>query len=279
MIASNTAKTRWSERRQVATIVMLAGLVIFLLWFFLLLPQTRKRQQLKVRVEEATRQLQRNNYLLGEDLLRAKLARENERYQELDRIWAKVPGRLSVFSPEEHKQAETVGHIDFKVALYQVRQRLQQKARTVGVSLPDTLGMSDAVTGDEKARRLMLQLRGIEKIVDLAMDLGIQRIQSVAPQPVMERTVGPLAQVFLEEYPIKLAFRGSTENLYDLIRAFFQPANAFSVKQLKIEREPTVEPDAIDVALTVSALTFVRGPEDLARPKVERLLPVTPRGY
>ena len=41
----------WSERQQVLAIILMAGIIIGLLWFFILIPQTRQRRQLNNQIE------------------------------------------------------------------------------------------------------------------------------------------------------------------------------------------------------------------------------------
>lgn len=260
-------------------LIVIAGAVIFALWFSLLLPQNKRRLDLERQVEHMTRQLEQNGYLRGEELLVKRRTMEQARARELARRWQQIPGRLGTLADLEKTAAAPIGHIDFKVALFQVRERLRQKSKTVGIGLPHDLGIDESVTGGRDARRLMFQLRAVEKLVDLSLDLKIERIRRIEPLDLIEHIVGHKEELFMEEYPVRIVFNGGMENVYDLLHAVLTPDHTFFVRGLRILRDEGNPRETVSVDAVLCGLVFLKDPRQLAPPVVESVVPLSPRGF
>jgi hypothetical protein len=190
--------------------------------------------------------------------------------------------QLSAFPRLDETNGTSVGHIDFKVALFEVRQRLLQRSRQLNISLPHDLGMDDAVTGSEDARKLMLQLRTVEKLVDLTLDLKIDKLREITPMDPVIRTIGASAAPFFEEYPVRVHFYGSIENAFDLFQAILKPNRTFVLRRLRIESSARDKPNLLSINAVLSGLVFLKTPEELhaatmaadAPPPVKRARPI-----
>ncbi len=268
----------WSERQQVLAIIGMAGLVLCLLWFFLLLPLNRKRQSLEAEISGMQTQLASKNYLIGEDVLQSKRNQEATHNRAMHTEWTNMVARMQSFREAGNTLTNAVGHIDYKVALFEVRQRLLKKSRDMSIRLRDTdLGLDDVVRGDEDARRLMLQLRTVEKLVDFTFDLKINMLRAITPLPPIQHVFRPEKPPFMEEYPVKVEFYGQLNSIYALFEAAKQPETPFALRRLRVEVEPA-QPDLLKVSAVMSALLFLRDPdvliEDIPKKKVERLEPL-----
>jgi hypothetical protein len=243
-----------TERQQVGAIIVAAGLAIFGLWFFLLMPQNRRCRGLERKIRTMSNELAQKNYLLGEKPLRNKRVREERRHADYVSQLKQSLSNLSML-PDKEEVTNASGRIDYKVALFDVRRRLRRKAQELGIPLPSHLGIEDSVDSNEDARKLMLQLRAAEETVDLALDLKIRNIQNVEPMPPVRHTVGPSKVEFLEEYPVRMDFYASTTNLYDLLQAVMDTNHVFAVKNLRMERASPRQGDLL-VKAVLSALVF-----------------------
>jgi Tfp pilus assembly protein PilO len=269
----------WSERRQVLAIIVMAGTLLFLLWFFLLLPQSRTRSRLTRDISQMRQQLEQKNALLGQDTLLRRKQIEFERNEALLAEWKETTERLSAFTNRQELVAARIGHIDFKVALFDVRQRLRNKSKALDISLPYDLGMADSVSGNEDARKLMLQLRAVETLVDLALDQKINTLRHVQPLAPVRHDAEGSQESFFEEYPVRVEFFGSMENLYDLLRATLAPQHMFVLRNVKIEAPARDRPEALNISLVMGALVFLKSPEEMRLAPAKATRQMSPMGY
>jgi len=251
---------RISERQQVLAVIMMAGMLIFALWFFLLLPLNRQRHRLERDIEEMTGYLARKNYLLPEDVLGKTKSKACDFNRNIHDDWLELMSRMAAFPNQEMLAGSSVNRIDFKVALFQVRHRLLGKSRSMGIELPRDLGIEETVAGNEDARRLMLQLRAVEKLADLALDLKINRLRYLEPMPPVQHRAGN-DQVYIEEYPVRMDFDGTLDNVYSLFKAILDPAHVFVVKHFRLENPGPGDGDRLRVSAVLSALLFVQDPD------------------
>ena len=248
-------KFNWTERQQVLAIIVLAGIALFLLWFFLLIPMNSQRRQIERDVQTMSAQLAQKDYLRGEDGLRQIKAQEEDRYAQYRRQLDQTLSSLSIL-PDQDALTNAIGHIDFKVALFDVRRRLRKQSDSMGIRLPHDLGIDESVNSTEDARKLMLQLRAVEEMVKLFLDLKIRMIQNIDPLPPAQFASEGGKFEFLEEYPVRVAFSGSTSNLYELCQAMLQPEHTFVLRNLRVEKTSPSQPDLLDVYAVLGALVF-----------------------
>ena len=248
-------KITWSERQQVVAIIVVAGLLLLILWFFLLGPLNRRSHLMEREIQTMSAQLAQSNYLLGEGPLRTKKEKEERRYEEYCHQLDQTLGSLSMIF-NQNDLTNAIGPIDFKVALFDVRQRLRQKSNSTGLRLPHDLGIDDSVNSNEDPRRLMLQLRAVEEVVDLALTLRIKEIQSIEPMPPIRYAAGDGKTQIVEEYPVRLNFFGNAGNLFDLLQSILDPEHVFVVRNLSVERATPAQPDLLEVRAVLSALVF-----------------------
>jgi hypothetical protein len=265
-----------SERQQVLAVILMAGMLIFALWFFLLLPLNRQRHRLQREIEEMASFLASRNFMLPEEVLGNTKQKAYDANRRIHDDWLRLMDRMATFPNQQALVESSVGHIDFKVALFQVRQRLLGKSRALNIELPRDLGMDDSVTGNEDARRLMLHLRAVEKLADLALDLKISRLRHLEPMEPIQHRAGQNT-VFMEEYPVRIDFEGTIENVYSLFNAVMEPGHVFVVKNLRVEN-PSQDGERLQVSAVLSALLFTRDPDEVIPPPRKVTTWVPPKG-
>jgi hypothetical protein len=256
----------------------MAGVLIFALWFFALTPLTSRQRQQERDIENMRTQLAAKNYYLGEEVLASKKAQAQKANRALHDEWMAMVARLSAFSNYQAVAQAPVGVIDFKYALFAVRERLVRKARALGISVPRYL-MDEEVRSDEDARKLMLQLHTVEKLVDMALDLKINQIRDIQPRPQILHRVNATGEAYLEEYPVDIEFSGTLANLYDLFSAALEPGHVFALRQIRIEAASAGTPDLLKINAVLSGLVFLKDPDEMTL--VTKTAPVVtqPRGF
>lgn len=255
----------WSERQQVLAIILMAGIAIFALWFFLLLPQMRERQKLSEQIKATENELVKKSFLSDEETLHKIKAREDERTGALLAQWTDVANRLGTFSNQQDLVAAAVDRIDFKVELLRLRKKLMGKADVERIRLPKDLGMTEFVGSSEDARKLLIQLGAVAKLVDLSLDLNISTVRNIEPLPPIPHSADIAGGKFLEEYPVRIEYQGALDSFYDLLHATLQSPNAFILKGLRIE---AVDPRGrtVKVNAVLSALLFLKDPGKISLP-------------
>jgi len=259
-------------------ILLMAGAMIAALWFFLMLPQNRDRKQLESDISNLRKQLASRNYLVGERALQDRKTMEVAHNRSLHAEWTNMVGRMQTFARRDDL-TNYVGHIDYKVALFDVRQRLLKKSRTKNIRIRHyDLGMEDAVRSDEDARKLMLQLRTVEKIVDFALDLQINMLRDIDPLPPLQLKAAPTQEPFAEEYPVDVEFYGSLENLYQMFAAILDADSTLMLRRLRVLSEPN-RPDVLRITAVMSTLVFLRDPDELVEVPKSATRRLTPLGH
>lgn len=268
-----------SERQQVTGIIFAAALLIALLWFFALMPLQKKREALEAQNRQMQADLAKENYLLGEmPLENRKLAVLAEGRRLADE-WHESAGQLSTFDDQAIQRTQDVSKIDFKVALFDVRERLSRKAADRGIKPNFELAIDETVLSNEDARKRMLQLRAVEKLMDAAIDLKVGRVESVEPlEPIAHRdeTTGEL---YLEEYPVRIQYVGTVENVYAFIHKVFEPGVAFAYRRMRLEKESLQSADRVRADATLSAMVFLRSLDEMKAPPVKADKIKRPMGF
>ncbi len=267
-----------SERQQVAAIIAGAGAIIFALWFFLIMPLNVRRQRLERVIQSRRADLELRGGLVEEDVLETWKQEELRTGAALRSEWLATIARLSIFSNQFNSVSEPSGQvIDFKVALFDVRQNLLKKSRDLGISLPQDLWLDDAVHSNEDVRRLMLQLRAVEKLVDMALDLKINLIHGIVPRPPITHVLKTTGEAFAEEYPVEISFSGTSADLFAFMRSMLAPERVFLLKNIKVCAVSPPKPDTINAQLVLSAFFFLKDPEAITIPSGP--VRAKPRGY
>lgn len=255
----------WSERQQVLAIILMAAAAMGAMWYFILLQQMRERGKLQAQIDATQSELVKKSFLSDEGTLGNIKAKEDKITGALLSQWTEVANRLGTFSNQQDLVAAAVDRIDFKVALLNVRQRLLRKARSENIVLKRDLGFTDFVGSNEDARRLLLQLRSVEKLVDLSLNLNISKVSNLEALAPIRHNAEIAGGDFLEEYPVRIEYQGTLDSLYDLLHATLQSPNAFMLKGMRIE--PTeLRGNVVKVNLVLSALLFLKDPGKMVLP-------------
>ncbi len=270
-----------SERKQVVMIILAVCALLALLWYFLLMPMNRQRNRMEAEIDVMATELVQKNYLLGEDALQRKLDTEISHTQNLEKEWKDTVAQVGTLALSDDTSTSGVAHIDYKVKLFTVRNRLLQKSRTLGISLPNDLGMDETIVSDEDAYQRMLQLRVAEKLVDLTLDLKIKTVRGLRPLPPIAHRCGANQVEYFREYPLELDLYGTQENLYEFLNVVTEPGHVFVLIGLRVEPTGRSQTDLLNIKAVMSALVFMKAPGDLmsAPRKAKTDRPRRPMGH
>lgn len=257
---------KFSERQQVVTIIAVTAVIIGGLSYFLLWPQIRDRRAARKQIATISAKLAKSTYATGEAALSARRAALIKNRQALDREWTNIVAQVAAFPAEAAMTNETISAIDYKMALFDVREHLGRKATDRGISLPPDLGMRDTVDSGEDPRLLMMQLRALEKLVALTIDIRIEMLRHVTPLPPIRHKIPGKGDDFIEEYPLHIEFYGSLQNLYDFLHETLEPGRVFALKNLLVEAASANNAELLNIDAVMSAIVFMTDPTKVAPP-------------
>ncbi len=254
--------------------------ILGLLWFALLAPMNNERKSLVKDITAMQTELARKGLLLGPDILRQELNKETRHNGDLILAWSNTVSRLNGFQGAQVVVTERIGKIDFKVALFEVKQRLLKKARALNIELTADIGMDAVVKSSEDARRLMYQLKAVETLLDTALDMKINTVKFVDPMPPHGYHPEDSTEVFVEEYPVRIRLYGNVESLYDLLSSTLASEHFFVLRHLKVRSVSETKPDLLDISAVMSSLLFIKSPETMDTIKgAISPVKISPRGH
>jgi hypothetical protein len=249
---SNPFQFLKTERMQVVLILIFVLFSLFLTIHFVVLPQ---------------RELSENNRMVREQLESSRYAslsltnmqciadHEASSLRTLSNEWSRIAERLTSFPNQSVMRNTEVNRIDYKVQLYEIRQRLQTKSDELKIQLmPTELGLDETLTGSDAIRVRMLQLKAVEKLADLTLDRQIQRLVEIYPLSPVEHKDKKGRRVF-EEYPVRLECDVDFEHLFTFFQSVFEENQVFVFRNLRIESGPTFD-SKLRVKAILSALLF-----------------------
>ncbi len=271
----------WRQHRRELGVVAAGSLVIVLLAGLVLWPLSAKKRRLEMLIREMSARLAQHNYGGDESTLNERKANEQRANLKLRTQWNELVSRLSVFPDQRAIANSVVGHIDYKVALHHHREKLMLKSKTVAIPMPYDLGMDETIGSDQDARKLMFQLKAINKVVDIVLDSDTKRITRIAPLPSLQHKVGDEENeaVYLEEYPVFISREGDMESLYGLIHLFLNEGNTCIFRHMRIQSMDAGDNGLLQIDAVLSALVFTKTLDDLQWALVQAPTDLNPAGY
>ena len=232
-------------------------------------------------IREMSARLAQHNYGGDESTLTARKASEQRTNLRLRTQWNELVSCLSVFPDQRAIANSVVGHIDYKVALHHHREKLLLKSKTVAIPMPYDLGMDETVGSDQDARKLMFQLKAIDKVVDIVLDSDTKRITHIAPLTPLQYKIGEEENeaVYLEEYPVFINVEGEMESVYGLIHQFLNEGNTCVFRHARIQSIDAGENGLLQIDAVLSAVVFTKALDDLQWTLVQAPADLNPAGY
>ena len=241
-----------TERMQVVLILLFVLISAFLTIRFVLIPQRELAENNRM----VRQQLESSRYAnLSLPNMQAIADHESANLVTLSNEWSRIAERLAAFPNQTVMRNTEVNRIDYKVQLYEIRQRLQAKSGELKIQLmPTELGLDETVASGDAVRVRMLQLKAVEKLADLTLDRQIQRLVEIYPLAPVEHKDKKGRKIF-EEYPVRLECDVDFEHLFTFFQSVFEENQFFTFRNLRIESGPTFD-SKLRVKAILSALLF-----------------------
>ncbi|MDD4025653.1 MAG: hypothetical protein PHN85_06990, partial [Kiritimatiellae bacterium] len=208
-----------TERMQVVFILLFVLASAFLTFRFVTVPQ----REMAANNKSVRSQLESSRYAsLAISNMLSIAEHESANLATLSNEWHRIAARLAAFTDQPELLDAAVNRIDYKVELYELRQRLQEKSEELKIQLlPVELGLDETLTSSDAIRVRMTQLRAVEKLADLTLDRGIQRLVEIYPLEPITHKDNKGRRLF-EEYPVRIECDVDFENLFIFFQSVFE---------------------------------------------------------
>ncbi len=253
-----TARIVATERRKIVAVFLWSLLCIaVLLVIFMQLVHMERRLENDIRLKEA--ELRSNRARVNGESLVERLNAEREKETYLLGEWKRYSNLLETWQAKEVSDEGDAGEaarIDFKVALFNARERLTNRAEEAGTTLPTDIGISENIETDENTAVRFLQLAAVQKLVGFALDIGIPEIFEIAallPKPV------PAAdgeEEYIEQYPVRLGMRCSLNAFIQFLGQVMHAKHFFTVAHIHAEMSSKSNPHLLEITVILNPLVL-----------------------
>ncbi len=148
------------------------------------------------------------------------------------------------------------GRIDFKVALFDAREELFERAAEADVALPDDLGISETIGSEERAELRLWHLVATVRLVQLAIDAKLPAITHIELGAPMALALDDDATQMAMEFPTRMVVRCSFKHLVRFLDALAREGSFYAVRKLHVERMGTHGSRMLEVEIVAGAFLF-----------------------
>ena len=199
--------------------------------------------------------------------IEADLARTAAMYDHLQQEWEHLRAGVATFqsrsSLAETLPADEEGRIDFKVALFEARARLQEQAAARGVTVPLDLGIDETIGADEHAETRLWQLSAIIELLEQSVALGIPSIDSIESLPTIIHPLTEEENAVAEEFPVRLTMHGPFATFLEFIDALVDDGKFFALRRFWLEKEGHRNSSNLKITTVCGSVLFrLRSDED-----------------
>lgn len=263
-------QTPREDRRLVLSVLGGGALVLALLLGLVWMPLQRERATLAARRADLADALRPYTAGTGTNSLYDQVLREKMTRDRLRAEWTVLETRTQTLKPgaalADVLSSSEEGRIDFKVALFDARNRLGKKAIEKSVGLPSDLGMAETIGADEDTETRLWQLAATVMLLEQSIDLGIPVIHEVKVKNPLSfpMVYTPYASVMI--YPVRITMTCSYAQTLAFLDALMGGGTFFALQRMDIEKPAARDlgDEGLRVTLTCGAVVFRLPPKDPA---------------
>ena len=242
-------------------LILLGGLgAVLLLVFLVYLPLRDEQRAMANEIRGVEEELRAFQQRYADASLRQRLAEASGLHKQLVAEWEDVRARVNTFR-DRSMLLESVptfedGRIDFKVALFNVRARLNEDAQTQNIALPDDLGIPETIESDERAELRLWQLSATVKLVEMAIAAGVDSIDGLRAFNPHSFALRAEEDTIAVEFPVHIRLTGSFESLVRFFYAVPREGSFFALRSIRAERGNMEDQQHLSVTAVVGAVLF-----------------------
>jgi len=188
--------------------------------------------------------------------LQQRLVVEQAEHAALQAEWERLKSIVQTFGeaaqPTDFLATARESRIDFKIELFNARQRLAAEARRLGVEIPQDLGLTETISAIEDAETRFWQLMATDKLVATLLQSGIAQVLEIRPLPARTHDLSSPDDARLREYPVSVTITCSYSSLLQLLDRIGTRGSFFALRAIRIEQD-ALEPGTLRVQMTCGA--------------------------
>jgi HAMP domain-containing protein len=197
--------------------------------------------------------------------LAQQIAEAEQRNQQLRQAWEQHRLQVDTFHGTLPERARVAAgddaRIDFKVALFNARETLQELAQANGVKLTDDLGIAETIGTEDDTERRLWELGSVVRLVELLVASGVHSIETIAALPPFVYAEVADENEYTLAFPVRVSLQCTYAQLLPLLNALSQKACFYAISQCDISR-PSMSSGNLRVQLVCSAMRFLVGAVD-----------------
>jgi hypothetical protein len=194
----------------------------------------------------------------------AKLNREKVRLEKqlkaVESSYDEITGLVAP-KPKSRMPKDPGDPLKFKEELYKVQNKLKEDGKSLNFEFPFWLGFDKYEHDIPTAADLPLRVKQLDIIKEAAaliLNSGISTIAEVEFGDVKNISVEGGKEIVYKEFPLKIGFVSTNEDLIDLLRALTISEIAFKVDYIKLKapEAKAMEKGDLSVELIITAAVF-----------------------
>ena len=142
------------------------------------------------------------------------------------------------------------------MALFDAREQLVENAAKAGVSLPEDLGIPEAIVTAERAELRLWQLAATVRLVQLAIDARLPAINVIASEVPVAFSLDDDAEQMAMEFPTRMVLRCSFRHLVRFLDNLSRKGSFYAVRKLRVERLGEPGPEMLEAEIVAAAFLF-----------------------
>lgn len=245
-------------RKPLGTLILVLAVLLICAAVLLLGPMRQHALGLNERESRVLRDLQ--GQPSPSDLLGTLREAENrhEAMAKAEQKWKTWVNTLGDKPSKFSGNSEEDLRIDYKVALFNSRARLQRQAGKQKVTLPADMGVPETIDEGEVAVLRLWQLEAVENVLSICINLGLPQVDSVEALPAISMHAATASPYPHHEFPVRLQVQAYPDQSIALLKALQEKGSFFAVRRFSAERKlsATGNAEPLDITLVVGAKLF-----------------------
>ena len=250
-----------SARRRVVTILQVTAGCL-LIAGIMLYHYVRATRQVKRDLVDADVSLRTRAQPYVHRSLAQQIAEAEQKKQRLEQAWEQYRLQVDTFHGTLPKRARVAAsddaRIDFKVALFNAHQTLQELAKTNGVKLTVDLGIEETIGTEEDTEFRLWELDAVIHLVKLLITCGMDSIETIAVLPPFVYAQVPDENEHALTLPVRVSLQCTYAKLQPLLSTLSREECFYAISRCDITR-PSLNGQSLRVQLICSAVRFLVG--------------------
>lgn len=248
------------SRRRIAAVFLTTAFAVILLIAFGVYPLQKTSIRLNDEISELETRINSCRSRFGRESLDEQVKLAQEINSKLEKDWQKLSSKVATFNQnaklEDVLASSEEGRIDYKVALYDARQRIGKKSDVEGIEVPADLGMEETIGTDEVMESKLWQLAANVYLTERLIEKGIQSVNSIEMLDPVAYLLTAFGEAYMLFYPVRIQIRCTYSSFLESLHTVEEENGFYAIQRLLVRRADTEDPELLEATIVCSALLF-----------------------